>query len=218
LIAGSNLHNESARPVTAAATDCDVLAALRTATAERHGAIDGSMPLSRRNPTMDDYVEHLLLMRAWLRPLEAWLEGSDVRPDGKPAGVLQTSLIDADLDEMGLQHLAEQEELRTHRWPARAHVSYKWGARYVIEGSRLGAAVLYRRLSYALRPHKLRYLYGGDGIARAHWPIFLRDLRASVRAPSDVEQACRGACDSFDALLALRPVESRVFPLAIEHS
>ena len=190
----------------------EVLAALRAATAQRHESVDRSMPLSRPNPNINDYVEHLRLMRAWLHPLECWLEGSDVYPDSSSPRILQTSLIDADLaevglpsEEVGLPSEADACVTKPGRWPARALVSYRWGARYVIEGSRLGAAVLYRRLSNDLRPHNLRYLQGDAGGSTDRWPKFLRDLRASVQTPAEIEAACEGACDSFDALLALRP-------------
>ena len=176
----------------------DVVAALRAATVERHRTIDRSMPLSRPNPQLTDYVEHLRIMRTWLQPLECWLGGS---------AILQTSLIDADLVEAGVPERANAANGTSGR-PVDATASYRWGARYVIEGSRLGAAVLYRRLSHALRPHKLRYLQDGTGISPDRWPNFLRELRASVKTPAEIEQACQGACASFDALIAICPSES----------
>ncbi|WP_200955859.1 biliverdin-producing heme oxygenase [Massilia sp. Root418] len=44
----------------------DVLAALRGATANRHALLDQAMPLARTAPTLDDYHEHLCLLRPWL--------------------------------------------------------------------------------------------------------------------------------------------------------
>jgi heme oxygenase len=211
------LQNDAHRPA-ASAPERDVLAALRAATAERHRVIDRSMPLSRPSPTVADYIDHLRLMRAWLQPLERWLEDSGVYAEPKALPTPQTSLIDVDLAAAGIQLEGEQAGTGTRRWPIHAGVSYQWGARYVIEGSRLGAAVLYRRLSNALHPHELRYLQGGNGTSADRWPKFLCELRASVKAPAEIEQACEGACDSFDALLAMPLLERSTVPPASGHS
>ena len=157
------------------------------------------MPLSQIRPTHAEYIEHVRLMRAWLHPLECWLDDSTH---------FQTALIDADLADAGIHPEAEQTGMRMRRWPTEAHASYRWGARYVIEGSRLGAAVLYRRLRYALRPYQLHYLHGGDAAFPNRWPEFLRDLSDAVQTPAEIAEACQGACESFDALLAA--VEVRV--------
>lgn len=172
----------------------EVLAALRAATAERHRIVERSMPLSRPEPTHADYLDHLRLMRAWLYPLECWLEGSPI---------FDTALIDADLAGAGVQPEHEPADAVMVRWPSTAGTPYRWGARYVIEGSRLGAAALYRRLRQALRPHELWYLHGGSESSVDRWANFLRELRAAVSHPVEIAAACEGACDSFDALLAL---------------
>lgn len=176
----------------------EVLAALRAATSERHSAVDRAMPLSRPNPTLADYIEHLLLMRSWLVQQQSWLEGSQ----------RQTALIDADLADAGVS-VGPECALAARRRPSHTSGAYGWGARYVVEGSRLGAAVLYRRLANTLHPHKLRYLRDGDRAPGDRWPQFLRELRGEVKSPAEVEAACAGACDSFDMLLALRHVSER---------
>ena len=214
---GSNVQTQAARALPVV-PQRDVVAALRAATAERHAVIDRSMPLSRPNPTVADYIDHLRLMRAWLQPLESWLEASDVYPEPHSSQISQTSWIDADLAESGLQGAADPAVTRARCWPADADISYQWGARYVIEGSRLGASVLYRRLSCALSPHKLRYLQGGDETSGHRWPTFLHELRASVRTPFEIEAACEGACHSFDALLSARTPEGPFMPQARDHS
>lgn len=166
------------------------------------------MPLSRPNPQLTDYVDHLRIMRTWLEPLERWLNNSNGRLATSLPGIRQTSLIDADLVEAGMLNLPAHENTATSSWPADATEPYQWGARYVIEGSRLGAAVMYHRLADALRPHNLRYLQDGIGTSSARWSTFLRELRARVRTPTDISEACSGACASFDALLAICPMES----------
>jgi heme oxygenase len=166
------------------------------------------MPLSRLNPQLTDYIDHLCIMRTWLGPLERWLSTSRAPFPTSPPCAPQTSLIDADLAEAGMFDMGAHEDAATSHWPAHATEPYHWGARYVIEGSRLGASVLYHRLVDALRPHKLRYLQGAIETSTGRWPRFLRELRASVQTPTDVNEACTGACASFDALLAICAPES----------
>jgi heme oxygenase len=68
--------------------------------------------------------------------------------------------------------------------------------------------VLFRRLAQALRPHKLRYLQYGSGASGERWQKFLGELRAGVQTASEIEKACEGARDAFDALLSLCPRHS----------
>jgi heme oxygenase len=193
LIPGSIDRTEAAaRPC--ATRESTVLAALRAATRELHRLVDQSMPLSNADPTLGDYVDHLQLMRAWLHPLERWLGSRAIR---------EIALIDADLVEAGVSPLRNEADVGRFAWPSNVNDAYRWGVRYVIEGSRLGAAVLHRRLKDRLAPNKLRYLQGGDEASAEHWPAFLRNLRAAVFTPADIADACQGARAGFDALLAL---------------
>jgi len=57
------------------ASGTDALAALRAATSERHERLDSGLPLSGAAPGLHDYAQHLILVRDWLAPLQAWLEG-----------------------------------------------------------------------------------------------------------------------------------------------
>jgi heme oxygenase len=93
-------------------------------------------------------------------------------------------------------------QAQSHRWPADASPAYRWGVCYVIEGSHLGGAVLYQRLHERLAPHPLRYLRGAPGGPGPRWRAFMQALRANVRKPAEVADACAGACDAFDAILA----------------
>jgi heme oxygenase len=72
----------------------------------------------------------------------------------------------------------------------------------VIEGSHLGGAVLYQRLHELLAPHPLRYLRGAPGGPGPRWRAFMLALRADVRTTAQLADACAGACDAFDAILA----------------
>ena len=183
------------KPITTGAA-ADVLEALRAATAQRHTVLDSNLPLGGPAPTLSDYRDHLLMLRAWLAPMERWLAGF---ADG-PHGVPRTARIDADLLLIDAAMVMPEDATP---WPDSASAAYRWGVSYVVEGSQLGGAVLYKRLAQVLAPHPLGYLKSDAGPG-PRWREFVAELKAHVQLPQDVADACKGACDAFDRLLASR--------------
>lgn len=181
------------------AGDADVLAALRRATASRHAALDSHLPLSRESATLTDYASHLVLLRSWLAPLHASLAQS---PVGLP-GMDRLAEIERDLSHPSLSGLSVPDVSRAHCWPRDMSEAYRWGMCYVVEGSQLGGMVLYQRLRERLAPHPLGYLRGADEGPGPRWRAFMLALRASVQGDAAISDACAGACDAFDAILAL---------------
>jgi heme oxygenase (biliverdin-IX-beta and delta-forming) len=197
--------------VSAASHASDVLAALRESTGSRHAVIDSAMPLSTPAPTLHDYRLHLQLIAAWLAPLEQWLARFDDGPQHALPVVERMPLIARDLDDKSLCTLPAVEEVDAVAAAEPLEggdAAYRWGVCYVIEGSQLGGAVLYRQLRDALAPHPLRYL-SGDGVPPGpRWKSFMDALRANVSAPYDIARACKGAADAFDRLLPLLPAQA----------
>jgi heme oxygenase len=101
--------------------------------------------------------------------------------------------INADVSRSGIARLLKREGMS----------AYRWGVHYVIEGSQLGGAVLYERLHARLAPHRLRYLQGDAAGPGPRWRNFMQALRAGVRTPAEIADACAGACAAFDCILAL---------------
>jgi heme oxygenase len=187
------------------APKADAIAALRQATAARHHALDSSLAIGAPGATLADYVRHLQLLRQWLGPLEAWLHGYADGPHRVPGlePPDRLALIDSDLLEAGCGAPAAAPDAADAAWPADAGLAYRWGVSYVVEGSQLGGAVLYAQLATALAPHPLRYLRGnGDGPG-PRWRSFMLALRAQVRTPAEIAEACAGACAAFDRIIAL---------------
>ncbi|VXC67463.1 biliverdin-producing heme oxygenase [Massilia sp. 9I] len=193
-----NRPNDSVR-------DTDVLAALRTATASRHGRLDSGLPLSAPLPSLEDYAAHLAMVRDWLAPLERWLAGFADGPQREPTlpPTARLALIDADLAEPGM---VDAPPRLAAGWPLDASTAYRWGVAYVIEGSQLGGAVLYGNLAGPLAPHPLRYLRGDAAGPGPRWRAFMLALRAHVTSPEEIAEACAGACAAFDAILGLAPL------------
>lgn len=184
--------------------ETDPLAALRHATAERHARLDNNLPLAGETAGLADYASHLHLLRRWLAPLQSWLGGYDDGPQRHPAlpPVERLALIDADLAESGM-HVPATAPADLSGWPPNASAAYRWGVCYVIEGSQLGGAVLHQRLAARLAPHPLRYLRGDPAGPGPRWRAFMLALRAEVRTPADIADACFGACAAFDSIIAL---------------
>ena len=203
----------------------DVLAALRTATAARQAELDAHTPLAASDVDLAAYGAHLRLLDRWLAPVPGWLAAFD---DG-PQLPDYLSAIRADLAHSALASAAAGEESVTLSqlppqsqpqpqsqqpqqasslsqppapWPAQASAAYRWGVCYVVEGSQLGGAVLCKRLASRLAPHPLDYLRG-NGSPGPRWQQFLAALRANVVEPAQIEDACAGARDAFDQLIAL---------------
>ncbi|WP_229259803.1 biliverdin-producing heme oxygenase [Duganella aquatilis] len=175
----------------------DVLTALRSATAERHAELDTRTPLAAEAPDLRAYRDHLHLLEAWLAPIQSALDDGLALP---PRDYL--ALIRSDLAHPSLACLPASPLLAPEAWTARQDAAWRWGVAYVIEGSQLGGAVLYKRLAERLAPHPLAYLRG-EGSPGPRWQQFLAALRGAVVTPAQIEQACQGARQAFDSLITL---------------
>jgi heme oxygenase len=192
----------------------DVLAALRAATAQRHATLDSSMPLAKPHPSIADYRDHLLLLKAWLGPIESWLAGfADGPQDPRTLTPLRRlPLIESDLAHDAIAGLSKRTNDARPRALPRAHgdnPAYRWGVCYVVEGSQLGGAVLYKRLHAQLAPHPLRYLAGNGEPVGPRWHRFVQGLQQDVMEDAAVLSACEGGRHAFDSLLELLPHSSR---------
>jgi len=183
-------------------TEQDVLSALRAATAARHAELDAHTPLAAAQVDLAAYGAHLRLLEQWLAPVPQWLDGF---ADG-PRLPDYLAAIRADLAHDTVPAPAAPAGVQP-AWPAQASAAYRWGVCYVVEGSQLGGAVLYKRLAPVLAPHPLAYLRG-SGSPGPRWQQFLAALRAHVTEPQQIDDACRGAREAFDRLIALNRARS----------
>jgi heme oxygenase len=184
----------------------DVLTALRQATAQQHAELDSRTPLAAPVLDLHAYHDHLRLLEAWLAPIQRWLDaeggGAGERPSTGLTRRDYLALIRADLAHPALAGMPNLELPADTHWPPDAGAAYRWGVSYVIEGSQLGGAVLYKRLAERLAPHPLDYLRG-EGSPGPRWQQFIAALRGAVTTPQQIDEACRGARQAFDSLISL---------------
>jgi len=176
----------------------DVLAALRQATEQRHAELDSSTPLAAGEVDLRAYHDHLQLLEQWLAPIQAWMG----RFDDGPTLPAYLDAIRADLAHPAFAGMPPARSGTVVEWPARRAAAWRWGVCYVIEGSQLGGSVLYKRLAERLAPHPLDYLRGA-GSPGTRWQQFLSALREHVVDARDIAEACEGARQAFDSLIAL---------------
>ncbi|SEO19515.1 Heme oxygenase [Duganella sp. CF517] len=187
-----------------------MLAALREATAQRHAELDAGTPLAAAEVDLRAYHDHLRLLEQWLAPIQDWIG----RFDDAPRLPAYLDAIREDLAHAAMAGMADAPRGGpAAAWPAQCGPAWRWGVCYVVEGSQLGGAVLYKRLAEKLAPHPLGYLRGA-GSPGPRWQQFIAALREHVVGARDIAEACEGARHAFDSLIALNRARSAAGPLS----
>ena len=160
---------------------------LREATAESHDRVDRLFaPLNLAEA--GDYGRFLAAQAAVLLPLEQWLDDQGIAallddwPERRRADLLRD-----DLDRLGHDAPAP-EDVAIPSTPAAM-----LGAAYVLEGSRLGGALLARQVGADL---PRRFLAGERN---ASWRGFVGQLDRRLEAPTDLADAIASARTVFAA-------------------
>lgn len=188
----------------------EALRPLRTATHALHEALDARLPIAREDASLADYAAHLRALRPWLESVRQALAASGDPGLGRVARRTERRLaaLALDLEDAGPAQSPLQGEAAA---PADAQLlagpahdpAFAWGLAYVLEGSQLGGASMFKRLGPRLAPHPLRYFQPVDapeGLP-AQWKDFVAQLAAALRDPAAVEAAQRGAVAGFRTLM-----------------
>lgn len=201
-----------ASSTSSAPSVAEVLRPLRTATHALHEALDSQLPIARQDASLADYAAHLRALRPWLESVRHALAASGDAGLGRVAHRTERRLaaLALDLEDAGAAPPAATPGTRqgpdtgTDPWAGKAHdPAFAWGLAYVLEGSQLGGASMFKRLGPRLAPHPMRYFQPVDapeGLA-AQWKEFVAQLAAVLRDPAAVAAAQRGAVAGFEALL-----------------
>lgn len=162
---------------------------LKDGTADSHARVDrlmGGFDLLDRS----DYAEFLTIHGRIVPPVERWLEGNGVRAALPDWGERQrTSALYHDIDQLGLTPPQELSCVFDNTASSRA------GILYVLEGSRLGASLLVRRLNDTGAEFPSKFLTHGNG--RPLWPNFVNWLNGQKFNPVESKRALQAAQDVF---------------------
>jgi len=178
--------------LTAESATASVRALLRNATQEAHRQVDTRF--SRFDLACPQGYRNLLLAHA------AVLPGCEASLDSSGAAALlpdwplrrRTGALLADLAMLG----AAGRPLR--QAPRRLSAADVFGMAYVLEGSRMGGAVLARRALANTDPHcraATRYLRHGEGLPL--WPSFIQALEAADGVRADPDAVVASALATF---------------------
>jgi heme oxygenase len=160
--------------------------ALRTATADEHARLDG---LFERFDLSDraDYARFLTAHAAALPAVEQALDAAgmgQLMPDWSARR--RTPLLLGDLADMGLPAPATLPQ------PVLPDAAACWGAAYVVEGSRLGGALLARSVAA-----ELPRAYLGAAQPKGAWRDFLVQLEAALDTEEKLADATTSARATF---------------------
>lgn len=172
--------------------------ALRSATHALHQALDQNLPLAHADATLADYAMHLCVLRDWQAALTPWL--SRTGQTQAPLALITADLVDCAAAGVSVLPPAVPD-LTQLKQADDGSEAFCWGMAYVLEGSRLGGQMLYRRLKEPLAPHPLRYLGERHATGMA-WPRFLATLREKLGETAACNAGCKGATVAFETLLA----------------
>ena len=167
-------------------------AILRRSTEDDHAALDAALaPADFDDPAA--YAHFLRAQAGALYALEKRLEAADIArvlpdwPTRRRAGAMADDLAALGGAPVALAHAGA---LHTR--------AAQFGALYVLEGSRLGGAIMLKRArasADAAVRGATAFLAHGEG--RRLWPSFVEALEASPDAHGDVEALVAGARDAF---------------------
>lgn len=188
-------------------TRVSVRSELRTATAALHAAVDaGFSSILAEGQT--GYRTFLARSAAAVFPLEKALAAAGVEtllPDWPQRS--RMAALASDLRDLGE---VEPPDATGGLGPAMTSEAFQFGVLYVLEGSRLGARMLARRVAAARPGTATRYLRHGDG--QPLWPTFLERLEASRAARDGLPETRAGAHMAFELFrrAAIAPAEQEV--------
>jgi heme oxygenase len=162
------------------------------ATADLHAGVDAGFSGSFERDT-SGYIAFLTSLAHVVVPLERALETAGVSlllPDWSERR--RTRALVEDLRDL------DREPPTEAIVPPMGGEAWQFGALYVLEGSRLGGAVLVRRaLDNADIRVRAATRYLGHGSGRSFWPSFLARLEASSAVRQAPQEAVAGAREIF---------------------
>ena len=167
--------------------ESDVMAVLKSSTAEQHQAVENLMPFFREQFSLQDYTRTLAAFLGFFEPVEQALRES---ADWSDVGIdihdrSRAHLLRNDLIALGLSASQIASLPRSTSMPPIHNLESALGCLYVLEGSTLGGQVIGRELARRF------------GYRRILWRLILSEPRFTRRR--NVEGILRGRPQSYPA-------------------
>lgn len=159
------------------------------------------MPLSKADPSLPCYREHLQVLLAWMVPTEARLRMA-IAPPLPIDPIWRAPLLRADLQVLGCTPIdPASADAGLARAQSGCDDAEFLGRSYVIEGAQLGASFLLRKHAAWLPVDARRYLSLDGAQVAQRWQSFIAGLNAALCTEDAIVRACNAASDTFSALL-----------------
>jgi heme oxygenase len=178
-----------------------VLLHLRNATADLHKKLDQSLPLASAHPSLEDYTQHLLGFKNWLSDIGASMDGSSlVSPELLALNATALRLLASDLQALNVQ------ESPAPSFPdnsIRLNAGFCLGIEYVVKGSALGSAMLYRKASALFPSAPVTFMQDAMMHGKDRWKQFLVKLETHMWTEDDLSSAREGSIWAFQRYIQL---------------
>lgn len=178
-----------------------VLLHLRNATAELHKKLDASLPLASAYPSLEDYTQHLLGFKHWLSDLGASMSGSPlVSAEFLALNATALRLLTKDLQGLNVPDTAS---IYASDHSLNLSAGFCLGIEYVVKGSALGTAMLYRKASTLFPSAPIEFMQDSMIHGKDRWKKFLVKLESHGWTESDVSSAQEGSIWAFQRYIHL---------------
>jgi heme oxygenase len=185
--------------------ESDVMAVLKSSTAEKHQAVENLMPFFRERFSLQDYTRTVAAFLGFFEPVEQALReaadwsnvGIDIQ-DRSRAHLLRNDLIALGLSPSQIASLP-----RSTSMPPFHNLESALGCLYVLEGSTLGGQVigreLARRFDIDASSGASFFLSHGSRVGEM-WKEFCAAMREHVQTPDGRRSAVDAAWQTFSSL------------------
>jgi heme oxygenase len=180
---------------------------LRSSTRQQHDAVENTLNIMRSDVTVADYVAYLCSFYGYYRALEFRLIAGDSSFCNnvlKLNGRRKMERLAADISELcGAERLAKIPLCLYS--PPIAKATDVVGCSYVIEGSTLGAMIMYRHLHKCLGvspDNGASFVYGYGKHTAVQWKRFVQAIDAMAFDPAERKACVEAAIATFDTMRA----------------
>jgi heme oxygenase (biliverdin-IX-beta and delta-forming) len=179
---------------------------LRASTQLQHEAIEHTLNIMRDDVTMADYVGYLCSLYGYYRVLEFRLIAGDSIFCNNLLNLNRRQKVEklaADISMLcGAERLAKIPVCQFT--PPIANATAVVGCSYVLEGSTLGAMIMYRHLHKCLKVSADRgasFVYGYGKQTAIQWKRFVQAIETMTFRPSERKECVDAAIATFDTMM-----------------